>query len=181
MTTRQQKSVLSRYSHLAEGLVWLIFILLAAAYTFDFDDPLPVYDWGPAHWPRVVLLGMFIATCWLLFYESRRRKGNDINEKDQSPGIDLTMSMRARMILIFALPVLYATAIHKLGFLLVTPFFLFVYMWVVGVTKLRTLIIMTAGIYAAIVLVFIKLIFTYLPPGAGVFNTINGHFLRILQ
>jgi len=68
-----------------------------------------------------------------------------------------------------------------MGFLLVTPFFLFTYMWVVGVKRLKTLIITTLCFYAAIVVIFVKLIFTYLPPGAGVFNTINGYLLRILQ
>ena len=170
-----------RYSHLIEGLVWLLFVLLAAAYTFDFDDPLPVYDWGPAHWPRVVLVGMFVAICWLLFYESRKSRNRQDDASREPVEIQIDMSTQVRMVLIFALPVLYAIGIHRMGFLLITPIFLFVYMWVIGVRRLRTLIITTVGVYAALVLIFVKLIFTYLPPGGGVFNTINGHFLRILQ
>ncbi len=172
-------TLLKRHSRLIEGLVWLVFVLLAAAYTFDFDDPLPVYEWGPAHWPRVVLLGMFIAACWWLFYESRKRKVDD--KSIEEPTDELTISTRVRMVLIFAVPVLYAILIHRMGFLLITPFFLFTYMWIVGVKRLRTLIIMTVCIYAGLLLVFVKLIFTYLPPGGGVFNTINGYILRVLQ
>ena len=174
-----RQSVFKRYSYLTEGIVWLVFILLAAAYTFDFDDPLQVYEWGPAHWPRVVLFGMFIACLWLLFVESRKKE--DSEEVVPVSESKIEFSTRVRMVLIFGLPVLYSFLIHRMGFLLITPFFLFFYMWVVGVKKLRTLIIMSVGIYAAIVIVFIKLIFTYLPPGAGVFNTINGYFLRVLQ
>jgi hypothetical protein len=67
-----------------------------------------------------------------------------------------------------------------MGFLIVTPFFLFFYMWLMGVQRLRTLIIVTIGIYTAIIVVFVKLIFTYLPPGAGIFNAINGKILGLL-
>ncbi len=173
------QSVFERYSHLIEGIVWLVFVLLAAAYTFDFDDPLPVYEWGPAHWPRVVLFGMFVACLWLLFVESRKKE--DSEEIAPTSKIKIDLSTRVHMVLIFGLPVLYSFLIHRMGFLLITPFFLGFYMWVVGVKKIRTLIIMTVGIYAAILIIFVKLIFTYLPPGAGIFNTINGYFLRVLQ
>lgn len=172
--------MLKRHSHLIEGLIWLVFVTLAFVYTFDFDDPLPVYEWGPAHWPRVILFGMFVATCWLLFYEARNRRGTNDRNKGHDRDV-LTLPTQVRMVSIFAIPVIYAFLIHKMGFLLITPIFLFTYMWIVGVRKLRTLIIMTVSIYAVLVLVFVKLIFTYLPPGAGVFNTINGYFLRILQ
>lgn len=173
------QTVFKRYSHQIEGIVWLVFVLLAAAYTFDFDDPLPVYEWGPAHWPRVVLFGMFVACLWLLFVESRKKE--DSEEVVTTPKTKIDSSTRVRMVLIFGLPVLYSFLIHRMGFLLITPFFLGLYMWVVGVRKIRTLIVMTVGIYAALLLIFVKLIFTYLPPGAGVFNTINGHILRVLQ
>ena len=174
-----RQSKFKRYSHLTEGIVWLVFVLLAAAYTFDFDDPLQVYEWGPAHWPRVVLFGMFVACLWLLFVESRKKE--DSEEVEPVSKTKIEFSTRVRMVLIFGVPVLYSFLIHRMGFLLITPFFLCFYMWIVGVRKIRTLIIMTVGIYAAIVIIFIKLIFTYLPPGAGVFNTINGYFLRVLQ
>ncbi len=172
-------AVYRKYSHLLEGVIWLVFVILAAAYTFDFDDPLPVYRWGPAHWPRVVLVGMFLACLWLLIYESRKK---DVKAETKAHDSDsISQSTRIRMMLLFCLPLAYAFLIHKMGFLLVTPFFLCLYMWVVGVRRIRTLIIMTVCIYSAIVIIFVKLIFTYLPPGAGIFNTINGHFLGLLQ
>lgn len=180
MSTAPQESIFKRYSHLIEGLSWLLFVVLAGIYTFEFDDPLPVYEWGPAHWPRVVLLSMFVASCWLIYVEYRKGRAAKGQTKD-SKAEEMPMSIRVRMVFIFSLPVVYAFLIHKMGFLLVTPFFLFAYMWLMGVNRLRTLIIMTVGIYSAIVIIFVKLIFTYLPPGAGVFNTINGTILGLLQ
>ena len=68
-----------------------------------------------------------------------------------------------------------------MGFLLVTPFFLIAYTWLMGVTRIRTLLGFSLGFYAALVLVFYKLIFTPLPMGAGYFHTINGELLALLQ
>lgn len=169
---------------LAEPLAWLTLVLLAFIYTFQFDDPLPVYEWGPAHWPRVVLFGLFSAASWLLYAQCRRAGAPAIQEMRESVEDDLDQlqgAARIRIGLIFVLPVFYTFFIHKMGFLLITPFFLFAYMWLMGVRKLRTLIIITVSVSAGIALVFVKLIFTYLPPGAGVFNTINGYILRWLS
>ena len=174
----------SRWSYLLEAGVWLVFVLLAFIYTFQFDDPLPVYDWGPAHWPRVILLCMFAASLRLL-YRDWRQSGLLIQSAGRASDDDnfasLETSIKIRMVLIFVVPVLYTFLMHKMGFLLVTPFFIFGYMWLMGVQRIRTLIILTTCIYSALVLIFVKLIFTYLPPGAGIFNTLNGKFLGLLM
>ena len=174
----------SRWSYLLEAGVWLVFVLLAFIYTFQFDDPLPVYDWGPAHWPRVILLCMFAASLRLL-YRDWRQSGLLIQSAGRASDDDnfasLETSIKIRMVLIFVVPVLYTFLMHKMGFLLVTPFFLFGYMWLMGVQRIRTLFILTICIYSALVLIFVKLIFTYLPPGAGIFNTLNGKFLGLLM
>ncbi len=166
----------------AEVLVWLALSGGAYALTFGFDDPLPVYDFGPAHWPRVVLFCMFAALAWIIYTEILRpgRKQSVSQNKAESSGEDdelLTTKVKLRIVLIFATPIAYTYLMHKIGFILVTPFFLFFYMYLMGVRKLRSLIILTVGIYAGLIIVFVKLIFTYLPPGAGVFNQINGTIL----
>ncbi len=168
----------------AEAGAWLVFVILAFIYTFQFDDPLPVYEWGPAHWPRVVLFGLLTAALWLLYSEWQHTRIPALRQMRESVEDDLDQlqrSMQIRIGFIFGLPVVYTFLIHKMGFLLVTPFFLFVYMWLMGVRKLRTLIIVTVSVSAALAIVFVKLIFTYLPPGAGVFNTINGYILGWLS
>ena len=172
------------FTPLVEAGSWLLLILLAFIYTFQFDDPLPVYDWGPAHWPRMVLFGMFAAASWLLYLgwrQSNRVSARDVKSSVQDDVDQLTGSARVRVILLFATPIIYTILIHQMGFLLITPFFLFGYMILMGVRRLRTLILVTVGIYTMLVIVFVKLIFTYLPPGHGVFNQLNGHFLGLLS
>ena len=182
--TNPEVAARSQWSFLLEAGVWLVFVLLAFIYTFQFDDPLPVYDWGPAHWPRVILLCMFAASLRLL-YRDWRQSGLLIQSVSRAPDDDdfasFETSVKIRIVLIFLIPVLYTFLMHKMGFLLVTPFFLFGYMWLMGVHRIRTLIILTICIYSALVLIFVKLIFTYLPPGAGIFNALNGKFLGLLM
>ncbi len=182
--TNPEVAARSRWTYLLEAGGWLLFILLAFIYTFDFDGPLPVYDWGPAHWPRVILLCMFGASLRLLYRDWRQsglpsRPVNQASDDDESEPLET--SVKVRMVLIFVVPVLYTFLMHRMGFLLITPFFLFGYMWLMGVRRIRTLIILTICIYSALVLIFVKLIFTYLPPGAGIFNTLNGKFLGLLM
>lgn len=177
-------AVRGRWTYLLEAGGWLLFILLAFIYTFEFDGPLPVYDWGPAHWPRVILLCMFAASLRLLYRDWRQSRLIPQSIDGTSDGDEsqpLETSVRVRMVLIFVVPVLYTFLMHRMGFLLITPFFLFGYMWLMGVRRIRTLIILTTCFYSALVLIFVKLIFTYLPPGAGVFNTLNGKFLGLLM
>ncbi len=163
-----------------EVLAWLFVAGGAYAMTFGFDGPLPVYDFGPAYWPRAILLGMFVSVAWIIYSEFFRQPARPAAERedaDEQPAEHLDTRTRVRIVLIFVTPVLYTYLMHKLGFLLITPVFLFVYMALMGVRRLRSLIILTVCIYAGLVLVFVKLIFTYLPPGAGVFNQINGFIL----
>ena len=169
--TESKNSNQSSKMSLIEGAGWLLFVIFAFIYTFQFDDPLPVYDLGPAFWPRIVLAIMFIAAVGMLYPIVRHYRGSSSRMDQTTTNQDdvLERSMQIRIALLFILPIFYTYLIHKMGFLLVTPFFLCGYMWLMGVRRWSTLAIMTVSIYAAIVLVFVKLIFTYLPTGLAFF------------
>ena len=81
----------------------------------------------------------------------------------------------------FLIPLIWAYTMHQMGFLLVTPFFLIGFTWLMGVTRWRTLLAFGFGFYLLLVVVFYKLIFTPLPMGAGFFHTINAEILAVLQ
>jgi hypothetical protein len=44
-----------------------------------------------------------------------------------------------------------------------------------------TLIAVTVGIYGTMVLIFVKLIYTPLPQGAGFFHSLNGQLIGLIQ
>ena len=171
---------------LVEVLLWLLLAGGAFLITFGFDDPLPVYEFGPAHWPRVILFGMFAAVGWIIYSDvihqaPRTRISESEEEAAEEAVVELDAKTKLRIVLIFILPVVFTYLMHKVGFILITPFFLFAYMALMGVRRLRSLIVLTLSIYAGLIIVFVKLIFTYLPPGAGVFNQINGIILGWLS
>ncbi len=54
-------------------------------------------------------------------------------------------------------------------------------MYLLGVRRWVTLIAVTAGFYGAVVVIFVKLIFTPLPQGAGFFHSLNGQLIGLIQ
>ena len=172
---------------LIEAVAWLIFGLWAFAQTFDFDGPLPTFELGAAFWPRLVIGGVILSAVVLLVvsYVARAKASAPMTEArldvitDELP--EDAAHVTKKTLAVFAVPLIYVYAIHQLGFLLITPLFLFGYMYLLGVRRWRTLIAVTAGVYAGIVLIFVKLIFTPLPQGAGYFHSLNGQLMGLLQ
>ena len=167
-----------------EAVVWGLLVSLVFWLSFGFDDPLPHYPPGAAFWPRVIQLGMAIAAAVLLISRflpqtARDEAAHAPEYLDEVP--DDLSGINWRTVAVFIVPLVWAYAMHKMGFLLVTPFFLIAFTWLMGVTRWRTLLSFGFGFYALLVIVFYKLIFTPLPMGAGFFHSINGEILAVIQ
>jgi len=167
-----------------EALAWSVFIGGAFALSLDFDEPLRHYPPGAALWPRIILFGMAVATVVLLVSRflpqtARLEREQGPEYLDEAPN-DLA-GVGWRTTAVFVLPMLWTYAMHQLGFLLVTPVFLIAFTWLMGVRSKRTLLLFSFGFYALLVLLFYKLIYTPLPMGAGMFHTINGELLALIQ
>jgi putative tricarboxylic transport membrane protein len=179
MTSLKQRLHKSRRT-VIEAVIWIVGAGVLWYLSGDFNQALPNYKLGPAFWPRVILglivVGAIVMLISALIYDPEHTPEVEaVVEKLSSHG------ERVRMVLIFTLPVLYVYGMHKMGFLLVTPIFLLLYMFIFGVHDIKKLFIVCFGIYAALVLVFYKLIFTPLPQGSGIFYTINGYLLGLIQ
>lgn len=167
-----------------EVFAWAALVAGAFALSFGFDEPLPHYPPGAALWPRIIQAMMTAAAIVLLV--SRFLPQTVIEEQAKAPEYleevpDDLAGVTWRTAAVFVVPLLWAYAMHKMGFLLVTPVFLVLFTWLMGVTRWRTLLGFGIGFYAVLVLVFYKLIFTPLPMGAGMFHTINAELLALLQ
>lgn len=165
-----------------EALAWLAIALGAYWIAQPFDKPLPFFAPGAAFWPKVVIALMFISALILLvsrFLPQSRREDEELPFVEESP--DDLPPATWRTVALFVLPVIWTYGMHKMGFLLVTPFFIFAFTWLMGVRKLSTLLIFSLVFYAGLVLVFYKIIFTSLPMGAGAFNAINGELMALIQ
>ena len=182
MTGPGEKYPEARRKTIVEGLVWLAFAALAYVLSLPFDEPLPTYALGAAFWPHVVIV--IIAIAALVLIASQFIRGRDTETPGPSYLDDLPDSAERfspTTLIIFALPLLWVYGMHKMGFLLVTPFFLFAFTWLMGVRRWPTLIGFSLGFYALLVFVFYKLIFTPLPMGAGWFHALNGEILGLIQ
>ena len=166
-----------------EAIAWIVLAALAIWFAQPFDKPLTHFAPGAAFWPKIIIAGMFISAFILLIGRIVNRNGEqaqkDVAYLEEVP--DDLPGMNWRLIAMFVVPLIWVYGMHKMGFLLVTPFFLFAYTWLMGVRKLSTLLLFSLGFYAILVLVFFKLIFTPLPMGAGYFHTINGELLALIQ
>ncbi|HEY5740228.1 MAG TPA: tripartite tricarboxylate transporter TctB family protein [Gammaproteobacteria bacterium] len=184
MTSSDKEPTRLRDRLVWEALAWLGFTLVVYLFTRDFDAPLPSYQLGAAFWPQVVLVITAIAAITLLV--SRFVRGVETDDADDGPahledipapsgGIPIiTLAM-------FILPLIWVFALHQIGFLLSTPFFLIGFTWLIGIRRLRTLLGFSLGFYAVLVVVFYKLIFTPLPMGAGWFHSISGEIIALIQ
>ncbi len=168
-----------------ESVFWLIFGALGMAMTFGFAGPLPTFELGAAFWPRVVLGGIMAVAVILgittyLTGPASETAGEDIQATDL-PDDEAALIVTGKTVAVFTIPLVYVFVMHKIGFFLVTPIFLPLYMYVLGVRKLRTLISVTVGLYVAVIFLFVKLVYTPLPQGAGFFHSLNGQFIGLFQ
>jgi len=167
-----------------EAVVWLALAIAAVIATFGFDGPLPTFEFGAAFWPRVVFAGIIVAAGVLLVtshFVGAREPEATIAEGTTDALHEDAAHVTKKTLAIFAIPLVYVYAIHQVGFLLVTPIFLLGYMYLLGVRGWVTLIAVTVGFYGAMVLIFVKLIYTPLPQGAGFFHSLNGQLIGLVQ
>lgn len=166
-----------------EPVGWLIFAGVVFYMMLDFDAPLPTFKFGAAFWPKIIIAIIAIAGLVLLasrFIPDRTRTRSEV-EAAFSEGDASQERLSPLTVVMFILPMIWVYGMHKMGFLLVTPFFLFAFTWLMGVRQPEKLIGFSIGFYAVLVLVFYKLIFTPLPMGAGSFNALNGEILALIQ
>ena len=167
-----------------EPLAWLALAVFGLTMSSAFDAPNKIFEFGPAFWPQVILIGMIIAagSLGISIYVSAGRVVEESPKlaKFESSGDD-AVTFSPKLVGIFLLPLIYVYAMHKLGFYLVTPLFLLAFMYTLGVRRWKTLILVTVVLSAILVLLFVKLIFTPLPQGAGYFHTLNGQLMGLIQ
>lgn len=167
-----------------EAVGWLGFVCVAFWLARDFDAPIPHFPPGAAMWPHIVLFVMAVAAVVLLvsrFLPQTERLRNDEAPEYLDEVPDDLANVTWRTVGVFVIPLAWAYAMHQFGFLLVTPIFLILFTWLMGVKSWRTLLVFGFGFHAFLVLVFYKLIYTPLPMGAGIFHTLNGEIFALIQ
>lgn len=158
-------------------LEWAVWFALAAAgywLTFEFDEPLDVYEFGASGWPRFILVCIVVGATVQLFLglqRGRREAAGPADDEAPSAPADSEAEARSRrpvsptLIGIFVLPLIYLLLLPRTGFFLTTPFFIAAFLWVLQVRRLRLLIGVTATVYGLVLLIFVRLFYVALPVG----------------
>jgi hypothetical protein len=163
-----------------EPLAWILLATAALLLTRNFDISQPNFKLGPAFWPRAILIGIIVAALVLAMTKLFMRQ----SDPDEFVAMQVSRSdskVSLQLLVIFALPLVYTYAIHMFGFYLITPVFVPVLMFALGLRSWRLLLFVTAGLYVGLVTLFVWLMFTPLPQGIGYFYTLNGILMGYVQ
>ena len=154
-------------------LEWGFWVALAAAgywLTFEFDEPLDIYEFGASGWPRFILVCIVVgATLQLVLglqNERRAAAGPPVDDAPAEPAEGETgRAISPILVGIFVLPLAYLLLLPRTGFFLTTPFFILAFLWVLQVRKVRLLLGVTATVYGLVLLIFVRLFYVALPVG----------------
>lgn len=164
--------VISRWRAIQDLLVelgiWLALATFALYLTFGFDDPLKVYRFGAASWPRVIIFALFVCALAQCFFMARKRLHDDAMPERSGYWAQLReagLGLNLKLLAMFTLPLFYLYLLPRTGYYFTTPFFLSGYMLLLGERRLRHLVGTSLLFYGLSLLVFTKLLFVPLPTG----------------
>lgn len=170
-------------------LEWGFWVVLAAAgywFTFEFDEPLDVYEFGASGWPRFILACIVVGATTQLVLGLQKGRRDAAGPAATGPEVGpeavaaaageapARLPVSPRLLGIFVLPLAYLLLLPRTGFFFTTPFFILAFLWILQVRSPRLLIGVTATVYGLVLLIFVRLFYVALPAGNWpVFYDIN--------
>lgn len=167
---------------LLETAVWLVLAALAWILSMEFAGKDMLFRWGAEFWPRAVATLMAALALIQFFVRYRNLTANGQEHAAESgvfemPGLSHALKMGAT----FGVPLVYAFLLPRIGYYILTPFFIVSMMYLFGMRRLRHLIGTAAVIYLVFLLVFSTLLFVPLPSGYWPgFYEVNAAIIELL-
>ncbi len=127
---------------------------------------------GPAYWPKFLLICM-MALSLLVAVDAFRERKKKSSEKEETSKVD---SGKVRFLFAIGFIVLYLILMQKLGFILLTPFFMIAFMYLLGERNKIWIFSVSIGITVIIVFAFTKAMYVPLPRGQGIFLKFSQFF-----
>lgn len=185
---RSRRSVL-------EWLAWTAIAGVAFLQIESFDREIADYAFGPDGWPlaicSAIVLGATLQLAFRLRQEyrnaSRRTGGADDSAVGAPPtgrtdGGSGPARPSLQFIAIFLLPFVYLFLVPRLGFYLMTPFFIVALLYLMQVRSLLTLALVTASAYGIALLIFTRFFYVALPVGRiEPFYGINNSIIALVR
>ncbi len=132
--------------------------------TFKFEGHEVYAKLGPSYWPKFLLILLMGLSVGVAVDAFRERKRGEAKEK--------TLKLdkgRLRFFIAIGLITLYFVLLKIFGFILLTPFFLIAFMYLLEERKKVWMICISFGITLIIIYVFTKVMYVPLPRGIGIF------------
>lgn len=131
--------------------------------TFKFKGHEVYAKLGPSYWPKFLLiLLMGLSVLVAIDALRQRRKGERVKAEIQP-------LHKVKFLTAIGFIVSYFILLNIFGFILLTPFFLVAFMYLLGERKWVWMIIISVGITLIIIYVFTKAMYVPLPRGKGIF------------
>lgn len=148
-----------RIADIVSALIGMTLSAAAYLYTFTFKrfKNVPV---GPEVFPRWLAVCLF-ACCVVLLIKSLKNK----NDKSEAPAISPMDKNIQRMLIGLGIVVISALLWNVTGFLITTPFSLFLFMWLLGKRDVKFMIIISVAATAIIFCAFRFILGIEMPMG----------------
>lgn len=124
---------------------------------------------GPAYWPKFVLVSIMVFSVVLAFFSI---KGVLQGVIPAAKGLQFTVA-NVRFIAAVSLIAGYLTLLPYVGFLVLTPFQMIAFMYLLGERKKIWIFTLPLVLTIGIVLIFTKAMYVPLPRGVGIFLEIS--------
>ena len=165
---------------LVELVIWLALAGAAYALTFEFADQPGTYVWGPASWPRAIILLLVVGALAQFAVRMRRQ------EAGREPAAGFAAAWQRSELVKAAgtivLPLVYVWLLPRVGFYVLTPLFLVAYIALLGERRVRYLAGVPTLVFGLLVLVFTRLFYVALPVGNWPgFYDLNNAFVVLVR
>jgi len=131
-------------------------------------------DLGADFWPKMILIGLIGISSFLMIRSIKRKKS--LPEKSElagEGGVAVEQTNKQRLIVTVLMILAYVYLIEIFGFIILTPIFLFFFLYNMGMEKISSLLIIPPIITLFIYVSFVKLMFVILPRGIWLFREVS--------
>ncbi len=161
---------------LMAGPVFFV-VFAAAVYVFSDRsiDPAPPGQLGAAFWPKMCLAGILLAA-GIKGFELFRSRGRSSDDGGECKEMD-----NGKLALMMLLLVLVVPAIGLIGFPLASVLFFILFLYLAGLKKPLTLVLVSLLGTVGLIYVFVKIVYIPLPRGDWFFDDLTLLIYRALQ
>ena len=157
-------------SHLIEAAVWFAIVVIFFGYSFEFNQPIEIYEFGATGWPRIVIFMLLIATAGNLYFQyhhgSEAQEGRvGIAESDDSETDYSDRTTLVKLLAILLTPFIFAWLLKPVGIYFGAPFFIALIIWLFGERRWKPMLSVMCLLYGILLLLFVNILYVGLPTG----------------